>query len=146
MSKDTKYEPCEPWGRGNGQGNKCRTKWDKDLKPSPRQAFTKFKGNTPELEGLVFNCSNNNKAEHYVTAMKQVAEHIGTNYHNEGDILSTIEQGKCFDILRPIAPSITNNEFEKMILTKKVNSYVSRNSILDENNQKGYSLVLGQCT
>ena len=33
-----------------------------------------------------------------------------------------------------------------MILTKKVNSYVRRDRILDENIQKGYSLVLGQCT
>ena len=33
-----------------------------------------------------------------------------------------------------------------MILTKKVNSYVRRDSILDKNIQKGYSLVLGQCT
>ena len=34
---------------------------------------------------------------------------------------------------------------DKIILTKKVNSYVRRDSILDENIQKGYSLVLGQC-
>ena len=33
-----------------------------------------------------------------------------------------------------------------MILTKKVNSYVRRDSILDKNIQQGYSLVLGQCT
>ena len=33
-----------------------------------------------------------------------------------------------------------------MILTKKVNSYVRRDIILDKNIQKGYSLVLGQCT
>ena len=32
-----------------------------------------------------------------------------------------------------------------MILTKKVNSYIRRDRILDENIQKGYSLMLGQC-
>ena len=35
---------------------------------------------------------------------------------------------------------------DKMILTNKVNSYVRRDSILDENIQKVYSLVLGKCT
>ena len=33
-----------------------------------------------------------------------------------------------------------------MILTKKFNSYVRSDSIFDKNIQKGYSLVLGQCT
>ena len=78
--------------------------------------------------------------------MKRIAEHIGTNYHNGGDICSTIEQGRRFNIPKPISPSTTNDEVDKMILTKKVNSYVRRDSILDENIQKGYSLVLGQCT
>ena len=65
--------------------------------------------------------------------MKHIAEHIGTNYHNEGDILSTIEQVRHFDITKPISPSTTNDEVNKMILTKKVNSYVRRDRILDEN-------------
>ena len=33
-----------------------------------------------------------------------------------------------------------------MILTKKVDAYVKRYSILDENIQKAYSIMLGQCT
>ena len=78
--------------------------------------------------------------------MKRIAEHIRTNYHNGGDIFSTIEQGRGFNIPKPISPSTTNDEVYKMILTKKVNSYVRRDSIIDKNIQKGYSLVLGQCT
>ena len=116
MIKDTKYEHHKPIGRGNGQGNKYRAKKDKDFKPSPRQAFAKFKGNTPELDGFVFDCSNNKQADHYVTAMKRIAEHIGTNYHNGGDICSTIEQGKRFDTTNTIAPSTINDEVDKIIL------------------------------
>ena len=77
--------------------------------------------------------------------MKRIAKHIVTNYHNGGDIRSTIEQGRRFNIPKPISPSTTNDEVDKMILTKKVNSYVRRDRILDENIQKGYSLVTGQC-
>ena len=92
MTKDTKYKHHKPRGRGNGQGNKSQTKRDKYFKPLPRQAFTKFKGNTPELDGFLFDCSDNKQLDRYVTAMKRIAEHIGTNYHNVGDICSTIER------------------------------------------------------
>ena len=78
--------------------------------------------------------------------MKRIAEHIGTNYHNGGDIRLTIDQCRHFNIPKPISPSTTNDELDKIILTKKVNSYVRRYIILDENIQKGYSLVLGQYT
>ena len=54
--------------------------------------------------------------------------------------------GRRFDIPKPTYTSTTNDEVDKMILTKKVNSYVRRDSILDKNNQKEYSLVIGQCT
>ena len=141
-TKDTKYPHHKSSGRGN---DKYRTKRDKDFKPSPCQAFTKFKGNILELDGFVFDCSDNNQADRYVTAMKRTSEHIGTNYHNWGDISSTIEQGIRFDIPKPIDPSTTNDEVDKMILTKKFNSYARKDSILEENIQTGYSLVLGQC-
>ena len=131
MTKETKYEPRKPRGRGNGQGNKSRTKQDKDFKPLPRQAFNNFKGSTRELDGFVFDCSDNKQADRHVKSMKRIAEHIGTNYHNGGNICSTIEQGKRFYIPKTIAPSTTNDEVDKMILTKKVNSYVRRDIILD---------------
>ena len=76
MTKDTKYEHNKPRGRGNGQGKKYQTKRDKDFKTSPRQALTKFKVNTPELDGFVFDCSDNKQADRYVTAIKCIAEHI----------------------------------------------------------------------
>ena len=78
--------------------------------------------------------------------MKRIAEYVGTEYRNGGDIRSTIEQNVRFTIPMPLAPSGTNDESEKMILTKKVDAYVKRDSILDENIQKVYSLMLGQCT
>ena len=78
--------------------------------------------------------------------MKRIAEYVGTEYRNGVDIRSTIEQNVIFAIPMPLAPSGTNDEVEKMILKKKVNAYVKRDSILDENIQKTYSLMLGKCT
>ena len=78
--------------------------------------------------------------------MKRISEYVGTEYRNGGDIRSTIEQNAIFTIPMPLAPSGTNDEAERMILTKKVDAYVKRDSILDQNIQKAYSLMLGQCT
>ena len=78
--------------------------------------------------------------------MKRIAEYVGTEYRNGGDIRSTIEQNVRFAIPMPLSPSGTKDEVDKMILTKKVDAYVKRDSILDENIQKAYSLMLGQCT
>ena len=78
--------------------------------------------------------------------MKRIAEYVGTEYRNGGDIRATIEQNSRFAIPMPLAPSGTTDEVERMILTKKVDAYVKRDSILDENIQKAYSLMLGQCT
>ena len=78
--------------------------------------------------------------------MKRIAEYVGTEYRNGGNIRSTIEQNVRFAIPIPLAPSGTNDEVERMILTKKVDAYVKRDSILDENIKKAYSLMLGQCT
>ena len=47
-----------------------------------------------------------------------------TEYRNGGDIRSTIEQNVRFAIPLPLALSGTNDELEKMILTKKVDAYV----------------------
>lgn len=46
----------------------------------------------------------------------------------------------------PIAPSTTITETQKMIFKGKVDAYIKRESTLDENIQKSYSLILGQCT
>ena len=129
MAKDTKFSPCKPSARGTSHQNKSRVKREKDFKPSTRQAFSKFKENTPELEGYIFDCSDNKQADRYVTSMKRIAEHVGTNFRNGGDICSTIEQVKRYDIPKPTAPSSTNDEVDKMILTKKVDSYVKRDGM-----------------
>ena len=43
-------------------------------------------------------------------------------------------------------PDDTANALTKSIATKKIDLYVKRDSILDENLQKEYSLIFGQCT
>ena len=43
-------------------------------------------------------------------------------------------------------PSDTANALTRKIAAKKIDLYVKRDGILDENLQKAYSLIFGQCT
>ena len=38
----------------------------------------KFKGNSTDLEGYTFDCSNYKQAEKYVSTIKNIAEYVGT--------------------------------------------------------------------
>ena len=46
----------------------------------------------------------------------------------------------------PTAPSNNDIALLKMILNRKIDIYVKRDGLLDENLQKSYSLIHGQCT
>ena len=46
----------------------------------------------------------------------------------------------------PTAPSDNDTALLKMILNRNIDIYVKRDGILDENLQKAYSLIHGQCT
>ena len=135
-------------GRGANEKQKPHTRrGDKEsYKPGRTRHSQRFKGNSHDLEGYIFDCSDNKQADIFVHNMKRIAEYVGTEYRKGGNIRSTIEQNVIFAIPMPLAPSGTNHELERMILTKKVDAYVKRDSILDENIQKAYSLMLGQCT
>ena len=46
----------------------------------------------------------------------------------------------------PTAPDDNDTDLVKMIFNKKIDIYVKRDGILNENLQKAYSLIHGQCT
>ena len=46
----------------------------------------------------------------------------------------------------PTVPGDNGTALLKMILNRKIYIYVKRDGILDENPQKAYSLIHGQCT
>ena len=46
----------------------------------------------------------------------------------------------------PTAPDDNDTALLKMILNRKIDMYVKRDGILNENLQKAYSLIHGQCT
>ena len=58
----------------------------------------------------------------------------------------SIENSKLFEIPMPTAPDDNDTALLKMILNRNIDIYVKSDGILDENLQKAYYLIHGQCT
>ena len=134
---------CGRGGRGD-RSNRSRSGQIQNQKSRPFSQ--KFKGNYSDLEGCIFDCSDSRKADKYITAIKRITEYVGAEFKYGGDIRLSIENSKRFEIPMPIAPSNNDTALLTMILNRKIDIYVKRDGILDENLQKASSLIHGQCT
>jgi hypothetical protein len=99
----------------------------------------------------VFDCSDYRQADKYVTNMKRIAEYVGAEYKQGGDIRSTIENELLLPIPLPtepvlVAPATALTTAQTLIFKGQIDQYIKRNAMLQENMQKAYSLILGQCT
>ena len=154
---DIKPRPVKSaYGRGGGRGgrkgggrggrgdfsNQSRSGQIQNQKSKP--LAQKFKGNSSDLEGYIFDCSDSRQADKYITAIKRIAEYVGAEFKYGGDIRSSIEKSKRFKIPMPTAPSDNDTALFTMILNRKIDIYVKHDGILDENLQKAYSLIHGQ--
>jgi hypothetical protein len=134
-----------PFGRspqGHGRGNRPQ-----------RQPPVKFKGNCTDLQGQIFDCSDYKQADTFVNTLKRVSEYVGAQYKHGGDIRSSIVHEVKITIPTPTAPTIVDpqavtpvEQVAQMILKDELEAYIKRKAMLDDNIQKTYSLVIGQCT
>ena len=82
-----------------------------------------------------------------MSKIKRIAEYVGAEYKYGGDIRSTLENEVRIKIPQPANPADDPMPLpESRIFDKEIDIYMKRISTLDENVQKRYSLVLGQCT
>ena len=106
----------------------------------------KLKGNSSDLEGYIFVCSDSRQANKYLTAFKRITEYVGAEFKYGGNIRRSIENSKHFETPMPTAPIDNDTALLKMILNRKIDIYVKRDGIIDENLQKAHPLIHGQCT
>ena len=118
-------------GRG-GRGDLSNQPWSGQIQNQKSRPVTlKFKGNSFDLEGYIFDCSDIRQADKYITAIKIITEYVGEEFKYGGDIRLYIENSKRFDIPMPNAPSENDTAFLKMILNRKMNIYLKRDGIHD---------------
>jgi hypothetical protein len=132
--------------RGRGRGRSGRGGI-----PQQRQPPVRFRGNCIELQGHIFDCSDYKQADTFVNTLKRISEYVGAEYKHGGDIRSSILNELKTVIPTPKTPIYADptaltleEEVAKMIFKGELESYVKRKSILDDNIQKAYSLVIGQ--
>jgi len=101
----------------------------------------------------VFDCSDYKQADRYQSTVKRISEYVGSEFKHDGDIRSssvnetktTIPPPSIPLIVDPLAPT-AQEQLLLMIFKGEVDAYIKRKAILDDNVQKTYSLILGQCT
>ena len=82
-----------------------------------------------------------------MSTIKRIASYVGAEYKYGGEICSTLENEVRIKIPQPVTPVADPMPLiESRIFDKEIDIYMKRRSTLDENVQKSYSLVLGQCT
>ena len=76
-------------GRGAGRGGRRyrsnRTRSGQIQNQKSRPITQKFKGNSSDLEGCIFDCRDKNQADKYITAIKRIAEYAGAEYNKFSD-------------------------------------------------------------
>ena len=71
-------------GKGGGRGgrgdrsNQSRSGHIQNQKSRPVEQ--KFKGNSSDLEGYIFDCSDMRQANKYITAIKRITEYVGAEF------------------------------------------------------------------
>ena len=132
-------------GRGRGRANAHNNK-----KPqvNPVVHSKKFTGNCDKLQGCIFDCSDYKQADTFVTTLKRISEYVGSEYKHGGDIRSSILNEIKATVPVPGAPVIVDplamtpvETVANMIFKGKIDAYIKRDAVLDDNIQKAYSLV-----
>jgi len=128
-------------GRGRGRPNAA-----KGQQAKPQVVTKKFTGNHDKLQGCIFDCSDSRQADMFVTTLKQISEHVGSEYKHGGDIRSSLLNEVKATIPIPAAPVIVDPNaltpvevVANMIFKGRVDAYIKRDAILDDNIQKAYS-------
>ena len=124
-----------------------KTKWKK-----PSRGFT---GESSDLNGHVFETFLESKnTTQYEDTIKALQVYAANKLRNGGDIVWLLKNEREFEINRPVAPDIprttrtadNNNQVEMDIYKENIKVYVSRQNRYQENKEKMYSVIWGQCS
>jgi hypothetical protein len=78
--------------------------------------------------------------------MREIAAYVSRAYTYGGDIRWSIENEKKYTVVVPEDIDATSSSTDKRIWEKRIDKYVKRDLELNENCDKLYSLIFGQCT
>jgi hypothetical protein len=105
--------------------------------------LTQFEGKCTELEGHIYDCSN---IRQYSQTTKEVAEYVGRTFKFGMDVCLSIEKLQQVVITPLDDPPPDSSRTDIRIWEKRIDDFVTRETILRETLKTTYLLILGQCT
>lgn len=105
---------------------------------SPQQV-TKFKGDCPDSEGWIFNCSDCKQADIFIHMLKHILEHVGAEHKFGGDVHSSIINEENVTVSLPGTPTCSAGHpgdpmqedwIKDMILKGEIDRCIKRKSTL----------------
>ena len=130
-------------GRGRGGRNHAGNRGA----GRPTNAATKFKGNTAEMNGHVFQCFNENGISNQFTkTVEALAEYIAKHLKFPGDMTSLTEDLVQPTLTAPVALPADADELTKLLWKQDVVQYAQRRAYLASNYKATYAVIWGQCS
>ena len=141
LATTVKKEPGSDRG-GSSSRNNRRSRRSNNNQPT----IAKFKGETTDLEGFIYDIGTPSQAEQFSKTTIKVANYAGRTLKHSQDIRQAIETLKETTFTAPTRPAtIGDSEIDKMILTRLVDEFVKKQSAYQQNKEVMFSVVLGQC-
>jgi phage pi2 protein 07 len=130
-------------GTNNPSLTQQQNRWSR--KPNNVIKEPKFEGRIEALNGNVYEYSYK-QADTYTKTTKEIAEYIGQTFKYRNDALLAVLflNAPTFEI--PPDPPTGASKSEQRMWEKKIDEFVKRESIYNENMKSAYSVVWGQCT
>lgn len=114
-----------------------------------RVATPTFKGNTPDMNGHVFQCHNEAaNASQFLKTIEALSEYINKNLNFPKDIASLCEDHSVSEIIEPkdLVNEEEKSKTKTLIWETKVKAYVKRCDEQEKNLRAIFSTVWGQCS
>jgi hypothetical protein len=147
MSNENRDKKNSGGGGNRGQQfNKTSRKSETAVSPQSR-----FDGRCPDLKGHIYDCADSRQSDMFQRTTREIAEYVGREYaRHGGDVSYAIAEQKKPTIPEPVPPPGVTAEsvtpMQQLVLSEQIKQYVSRLNALEQNLQKAYNLVLGQCS
>ena len=143
--------------KGNGHESKHKKSNKRSQRKTKRNESEKssstFKGESAELKGNVFETFAESKdTTQFERTMKALQVYVAGNFRHGGDIGWMLKHEKEFQFVRPNPPSSTStttrsqDSLEQDIYKEQIKGFVTRKQKYDENKDKLYAVIWGQCS
>ena len=133
-------------GRGGGHGFNRNTNYNNN------RNFLNLKGACEELKDCVYTVGDARQADRYSKTTERIVNYIQTNYEQGQDVKDALVALEPLD-LEAEKPKFNEDEDEndlsyidEQILLQQIKDYVARIRKYNDNMNKAYGLILGQCT